>query len=98
MKTKLLAPLLFLLLAGIGTWLVVGKGMEFTAPVAEEEDETQLLKRINSTPTPLPENTPTTEISPTSAASTVPLPTEEDIIRTFFNNVLIIANGLLMFF
>jgi hypothetical protein len=84
MKTKLLVPLLFLLLAGIGTWLVVGKGMEFTAPIAEEEDETQLLKRINSTPTPLPENTPTTEISPTSVASTVSLPTEEDIIRTFF--------------
>lgn len=84
MKTKLLVPLLFLLLAGIGTWLVVGKGMEFTAPVAEEEDETQLLKRINSTPTPLPENTPTTEMTPTSATSTVPLPTEEDVIRTFF--------------
>jgi len=84
MKTKFLVPLLFLILAGIGTWLVVGKGMEFTAPVAEEEDETQLLKRINSTPTPLPENTPTTEMTPTSATSTVPLPTEEDVIRTFF--------------
>ncbi|MBP8591068.1 hypothetical protein KBI33_01205 [Candidatus Shapirobacteria bacterium] len=85
MKPKLLVPLFFLLLAGIGTWLVVGKGKEFTPTVSEEdEDETQLLKRINSTPTPLPENTPTTE-TPTSAASTVPLPTEEDIVRLFFN-------------
>jgi len=84
MKTKFLVPLLFLILAGIGTWLVVGKGMEFTAPAAEDEDETQLLKRINSTPTPIAENTPTTEMTPTSATSTVPLPTEEDVIRTFF--------------
>lgn len=84
MKGKWPIIIFFLVLAGIGTWLVVGKGMEFTAPIAEEEDETQLLKRINSTPTPLPENTPTTEISPTSVASTVSLPTEEDIIRTFF--------------
>ncbi len=84
MKSKRLIIIFFLILAGVGTWLVVGKGKEFTAPVAEEEDETQLLKRINSTPTPLPENTPTTEMTPTSAASTAPLPTEEDVIRLFF--------------
>jgi hypothetical protein len=84
MKPKLLVPLFFLLLAGIGTWLVVGKGKEFTPTVSEEdEDETQLLKRINSTATPLPENTPTTETAPTTT-STVPLPTEEDIVRLFF--------------
>jgi len=47
--------------------------MEFTAPVAEEEDETQLLKRINSTPTPIAESIPTTKITPTSATSTRPL-------------------------
>ncbi len=58
--------------------------MEFTAPIAEEEDETQLLKRINSTTTPPPENTPATEITPTNTASTVALPTEEDVIRLFF--------------
>jgi len=76
--------IIFLILAGVGTWLVVGKGMEFTAPIAEEEDETQLLKRINSTTTPPPENTPTTETIPTNTASTVALPTEEDVIRLFF--------------
>ncbi len=76
--------IIFLILAGVGTWLVVGKGMEFTASIAKEEDETQLLKRINSTTTPPPENTPTTETIPTNTASTVALPTEEDVIQLFF--------------
>jgi len=63
---------------------VVGKGKEFAPSVDEDEDETQLLKRINSTTTPPPENTPTAEITPTNTASTVALPTEEDVIRLFF--------------
>ena len=84
MNSKRLVIIFFLILAGVGTWLVVGKGMEFTAPIAEEEDETQLLKRINSTTTPPPENTPTTETIPTNTASTVALPTEEDVIQLFF--------------
>lgn len=74
----------FLVLAGIGTWLVVVKGKEFTTTESEkEEDETQLLKRINSRATPTPENIPTAENTP-AATSAVSLPTEEDIIRTFF--------------
>ena len=84
MNSKRLVIIFFLILAGVGTWLVVGKGMEFTAPIAEEEDETQLLKRINSTTTPPPENTPTTETIPTNTASTVALPTEVDVIQLFF--------------
>ncbi len=87
-KTKNLILLFFLVLVGIGFWLVVIKGKEFTSPTAEDEDEIQLLKRINSTATPLPatstsENIPTVESTP-AVTSAAPLPTEEDIIRTFF--------------
>lgn len=87
-KTKNLILLFFLVLVGIGFWLVVIKGKEFTSPTAEDEDEIQLLKRINSTATPLSatstsENIPTVESTP-AVTSAAPLPTEEDIIRTFF--------------
>lgn len=89
MNSKRLIIIFFLILAGVGTWLVVVKGKEFTPAVSDDdEDETQLLKRINSvqttTPdTPVPENTPALENTP-AETSAVPLPTEEDIVRTFF--------------
>jgi len=63
---------------------VVGKGKSFT-PTEPEEDETDINvinKKFASTPAA--ENTPATENTP-AVTSTVPLPTEEDIIRLFFN-------------
>jgi len=60
--------------------LVVGKGKEF-APIEPEENETDINvinQKFASTSTPVVENTPV-------AASSVPLPTEEDIIKLFFN-------------
>ncbi len=57
--------------------------MEFTAPIAEEEDETQLLKRINSTTTPPPE-IPSNRDHTNKHCFYVALPTEEDVIRLFF--------------
>ena len=89
MKTKWPIVIFFLILGSIGFWLVVVKGQKFTPAVSEEdEDETQLLKRINRRETPplatsTSKNIPTAESAP-AVASAVPLPTEEDIIRTFF--------------
>ena len=77
---KVRLGLFFLILFGVGTWLVVGKCMEFS-PVEPEEDELDINtinQKFNATPIgSAVESTPT-------ATSTASLPTEEDIIRTFF--------------